>query len=91
MNANAGDRVSDDISFSFFSNVVVICGAFIWLKVAKYGHVEKAAKVRNVISLRFKLYGIIFFIENTVCANMATLLQMRLLERMDVSVIAVVI
>lgn len=72
--------VADDNSFFFLTNAVLVIGALIWLIALRLRGRTKAGLPDSFFNWR-----LVFFMGNTVCANVASLIGIRLIARMDVS------
>lgn len=72
--------VADDNSFFFLTNAVLVIGAMLWLTVLRLRDGVKASLPDSFFNWR-----LVFFMGNTVCANVASLIGIRLIARMDVS------
>lgn len=98
--ANAGDRVADDNSFFFFTNVCMIAGALVWFGVEKVKAAGESAQAVDVCcaeapgervqkrKLRswLKLSALFAFVGCTVTSNVASLVELQLVDLLNVSV-----
>lgn len=88
--ANAGERVADDTSFFFFTNVFMVIGALIWFWIEQ---ARKPAEKRSQprVSDSLKIGVILIFVGATVSGNLSSLTELQLVELVDVSVFTPVV